>query len=274
MPIVSAFLVPSSPLPYVKPNNPPWAKIAAGYRAARQTLATSKPEVLLVYSTQWIAVLDQLWQARPRVKGLHVDENWHEYDDLPYDLKIAAPLARACVSAATKAGVKSKAVNYDGFPVDTGTIVAAKFLDPDGTIPLLIASNNLYHDFRLTEKLGRIAAIQARRRYKRVAVVGIGNLSGTFFRDAIDIRKDKLAAPKYDRWNKKILDLMTRGEMKGLAAAIPDFVAEGQADMGFKHYAWVLGALGGKFSAATVHAYGPLYGAGGAVVEFQLKSGR
>ena len=208
------------------------------------------------------------------MSGLHVDENWHEYDDLPYDLKIDTPLARTCVRAATKAGVKSKAVNYDGFPIDTGTIVAAKFLNPDGTIPLLIASNNLYHDFRLTEKLGRIAATQARRRHKRIAVVGIGNLSGAFFRDAIDIRKDKLVAPKYDRWNKKILGLMTRGDVKGLAAALPDFATKGKADMGFKHYAWLLGALGGKFSTATVHAYGPLYGAGGAVVEFQLKSGR
>ena len=111
-------------------------------------------------------------RARPRLSGLHVDENWHEYGDLAYDLKIDARLARACASAATRAGVKSKAVNYDGFPVDTGTIVAAKFLNPNGRLPLLIASNNLYHDFRLTQKLGRIAAAQARRGRKRAAVVG------------------------------------------------------------------------------------------------------
>ena len=270
MPIVSAFLVPGSPLPYVKPDNPPWARLAAGYRAAEQALAASQPEVLLVYSTQWIAVLDQLWQARPRLRGLHVDENWHEYGELAYDLKIDARLARACASAATRAGVKSKAVNYDGFPIDTGTIVAAKFLNPDGRLPLLVASNNLYHDFRLTQKLGRLAAAQARRGRKRAAVVGVGNLSGAFFRNAINIRKDTLAAPSYDRWNKKVLGLMTSGDVAGLAAALPGFVAEGRADMGFKHYAWVLGALGGKFSGATVHAYGPLYGAGGAVVEFRL----
>jgi 2-aminophenol/2-amino-5-chlorophenol 1,6-dioxygenase alpha subunit len=32
--------------------------------------------------------------------------------------------------------------------------------------------------------------------------------------------------------------------------------------------AFVLGALGNRFESATVHAYEPLYGAGGAVVEF------
>ena len=271
MAIVSAFLTPGSPLPYVKRDNPPWAKIAAGYEAAGRALAASKPDVMLVYSTQWIAVLDQLWQTRPRVTGVHVDENWHEYADLPYDLKIDTKFAQACVAAATKAGVKSKAVNYDGFPIDTGTIVAANFLNPDGKIPMVIASNNLYHDFTLTEKLGRIAAAEARNQRKRVAVVGVGNLSGAFFRGEIDIGKDTLAAPKYDRWNKKILALMTRGDVKGLAAAVPGFATEGKAEMGFKHCAWVLGALGGKFAGATVHAYGPLYGAGGAVVEFKLR---
>ena len=40
--------------------------------------------------------------------------------------------------------------------------------------------------------------------------------------------------------------------------------------MGFKHFAFLLGALGGQFAGATVHGYGPLHGAGGAVIEFQL----
>ncbi|MFT5350162.1 MAG: 2-aminophenol/2-amino-5-chlorophenol 1,6-dioxygenase alpha subunit, partial [Gammaproteobacteria bacterium] len=36
------------------------------------------------------------------------------------------------------------------------------------------------------------------------------------------------------------------------------------------HMAFLLGAVGGDFKSAKVHGYGPLYGAGGAVVEFNL----
>ena len=270
MAVVSAFLVPGSPLPYVKRDNPPWGKIATGLERAGVALVQSEPDVILLYSTQWIAVLDQLWQTRSRVSGLHVDENWHEYGELPYALKIDTKLAKACVAATDTIGVKSKAVNYDGFPIDTGTIVAANFLNPNGNIPMVLASNNLYHDFALTKKLGRLAARLASKQKKRVAVVGVGNFSGAFFRHEIDIAKDKIVAPKYDRWNKKILALLRAGDGKGLSAALPEFAAKGQADMGFKHGAWVLGALGGKFSGARVHAYGPLYGSGGAVVEFDL----
>ena len=74
-----------------------------------------------------------------------------------------------------------------------------------------------------------------------------------------------------ESWNKKILNLMTSGDVKGLYAALPGFATQGKADMGFKHAAWVLGAIGGKFKSANVRAYGPLYGSGGAVVEFILK---
>jgi 2-aminophenol/2-amino-5-chlorophenol 1,6-dioxygenase alpha subunit len=41
--------------------------------------------------------------------------------------------------------------------------------------------------------------------------------------------------------------------------------------MGFKHFAWLAGAMGERWShGATVHAYGPIYGSGAAVVEFGL----
>ncbi len=270
MAVVSAFLVPGSPLPYVKRDNPPWGSIAAGLDRAGAALVQSRPDVILLYSTQWIAVLDQLWQTRPRVSGLHVDENWHEYGALPYRLKIDTRLAKACVAATGTIGVKSKAVNYEGFPIDTGTIVAANFLNPGGKIPMVLASNNLYHDFTLTEKLGRLAARLASKQKKRAAVVGVGNFSGAFFRHEIDIAKDKIAAPKYDSWNTKILALLQAGDEKGLSAVLPEFATKGRADMGFKHGAWVLGALDRKFAGAQVHAYGPLYGSGGAVVELGL----
>ena len=47
-------------------------------------------------------------------------------------------------------------------------------------------------------------------------------------------------------------------------------MAGARAEMGFKHFHWILGALGGKFYGARTHAYGPVYGSGAAVVEFTI----
>jgi 2-aminophenol/2-amino-5-chlorophenol 1,6-dioxygenase alpha subunit len=271
MAVVSAFLVPGSPLPYVHPENPPWGKLAQAMQSAGKSLAVSAPDTIIVYSTQWIAVLDQLWQTRPHLQGVHVDENWHEYGDLPFAINIDTELAEAAVASSHKAGIKSKGVNYDEFPIDTGTIVAANFLNPGNRIPLVITANNVYHDWQRTGQIGRIAVEQATLLNRKVAVVVVGGLSGSCFRQTIDISSDHLATESDDAWNGKILQLMERGDVEALLAACPQYAAEAKVDMGFKHLAFLLGAVGGNFSSATVHGYGPLYGTGGAVVEFHLR---
>jgi 2-aminophenol/2-amino-5-chlorophenol 1,6-dioxygenase alpha subunit len=270
MTVVSAFLIPGSPLPYVQRDNPPWGNIADALDAAGKALSASQADTIIVYSTQWIAVLDQLWQTKPQLNDVHVDENWHEYGDLPFNITIDTELAEAAIVATNKSGIKSKGVNYDKFPIDTGTIIAANFLNPENKLPLVITANNVYHDWQMTEQLGRIAVTEAEKLNRKVAVVGVGGMSGSIFRHSIDIADDKIASDTEDEWNRKILALMEKGEVKTLLKECPGYAAEAKVDMGFKHFAFILGAIGGEFSAATVHGYGPLYGSGGAVVEFQL----
>jgi 2-aminophenol/2-amino-5-chlorophenol 1,6-dioxygenase alpha subunit len=270
MTIVAAFLVPGSPLPVLKPENIPWARLLSGYQRAARTLAAARPDTVVIYSTQWIAVLDQLWQTRPRLQGVHTDDDWHELGDLPFDIRIDTELAYGCLAGSARAGVHAKPVNYDAFPIDTGTIVANGLLNAERKAPLVLASNNIYHDFATTERLGRLAADVAREQGKKIAVVGVGGMSGRVFRDVIDMREDRLASPDDDRWNRRILELIERGGIDELRREVPKFAAEARADMGFKHFAFVLGALGGRFYGARTHAYGPLYGSGGAVIEFRI----
>lgn len=270
MPVVSAFLIPGSPLPYVQPDNPSWGAMAQALEKAGAALAASAPDTITIYSTQWIAVLDQLWQMRPNPVGLHVDENWHEYGELPYDMRTDIELTEAAIAATDGYGIRSKGVNYDQFPVDTGTIVGSNFLDPDKQFKSVVTANNLYHDWEITKNLGRVVREQADLLGRRVAIVGIGGLSGSFFRQVIDIADDHIANVEEDEWNKRILKLMEQGDLAALDKACPDYAQQARVDMGFKHFAYILGGAGGKFARATVHHYGPLYGAGGAVVEFHL----
>ena len=61
MTVVSAFLVPGSPLPQVRRDNAPWGALADALDKAGQALRLSNADTIVFYSTQWIAVLDQLW---------------------------------------------------------------------------------------------------------------------------------------------------------------------------------------------------------------------
>jgi 2-aminophenol/2-amino-5-chlorophenol 1,6-dioxygenase alpha subunit len=271
VPVVSAFLVPGNPLPRLKPEVLGLGRLAAAMQRAGRALAASRPDAGLVYSTQWLAVLDQQWLTRRHSAGLHVDENWYEFGELPYDIHVDSTLAQGCVAASPGIGVHARGVDYDGFPIDSGTIVAASLMEI-GTAarPLVVGSNNLYHDGQTTERLGAMAAACADAQGKRVAVVGVGGLSGALFRTEIDLRNDRLSSPEDDRWNQRVLRLIESADVGELRRVIPEFSAQARADMGFKHFHWILGALQGRFAGARVHGYGPLYGSGGAVIEFTL----
>jgi 2-aminophenol/2-amino-5-chlorophenol 1,6-dioxygenase alpha subunit len=270
MTVVSAFLVHGSPLPYLRPDNLPWSRLSAGYRTAGRALAASRPDTIILYSTQWITVLDELWQTRAELSGTHVDENWYEYGDLEYSIKIDQVLAEACIEASRGAGIKSKAVDYDGFPIDTGTIVANGHMNEQGSIPMIIAANNMYHSWDETYQLGEIAIEEANKLERRVAVVGVGGLSGTIFREDIDISQDGIASASDDEWNKRMLKLLEIGDVAGARDLCPEYAEKARVDMGFKHFAWIMGVLGGKFHSARIHAYGAVYGSGAAVVEFKV----
>lgn len=270
MPVVSAFIVTGTPLALLRPENPSWTPLVEGFKAAREALLASKPDVLLVYSTQWIAVLDQLWQTRAHVTGLHVDENWYEYGDLPFDMHIDTEMAEACVAATRAAGIHSKPVDYDAFPIDTGTIVADRFLNPDGKIKLVIGSNNVYHDFATTEKLAALAVAEGDKLGRRIAVVAVGGLSGSIFREEIDIATDRLRTPEDDAWNKKMLGVLETGTSDQVRALMGDYAKEARVDFGFKYMAWIFGALGGRLNGAKTLGYGPSYGSGAAVIQFNV----
>ncbi len=176
-------------------------------------------------------------------------------------------LARACVRAAQRAGVASKLVDYQGFPVDSGTLTANTLLNPEGILPTLVVANNLYHDFARTRMLGELAAAQAAAQGKRVVVVVVGELSGSQFQDERGLADDKVASATDDEWNKRMLKLIEARDVDELLRQLPDYVAQARADMGFKHFAFALGALGGRLGQAKVLAYGPQYGSGAAVVK-------
>jgi 2-aminophenol/2-amino-5-chlorophenol 1,6-dioxygenase alpha subunit len=268
MPLVSAFLVYGYPLPYLRPDNPPWRGLDAAYRAAGTALAASAPDVIALYSTQWIAVLDELWQTRAHSRGVHVDENWHEYGDLPFDLRADVELTNAIIAATPAFGVRSKPVDYDAFPIDTGTIIANNYLNPGGRLPVVIAANNVYHDWQTTKRLAAATVACANKLGRRLALVGVGGLSGTIFRHEIDLATDHIAAESDDKWNRRMLALIAAGDAKAVERVCPDYAKEARVDMGFKHFAWLLGGLGERYAAATVHGYGAVYGSGAAVIEF------
>lgn len=264
--VVAAYMLPASPLLLLSQDEPRYADLTKAMEKVAKELEDLAPDTLVIYSTRWYAVLDQLWQGKSTMTGLHVDENWHELGEIRYDITTDVSMARACARSAEQLGIASKLVNYEGFPLDSATVSANALVNPRGLIPTVVVANNLYHDFDRTRVLGSIVAEEAEKQGKRVAVLVLGGLSGSEFRADKPFAEDAIASTLDDEWNRRMLKWIEERDVDGLLRDLPTFLSQARGDMGFKHMAFALGALGGRLGHAKVLAYGPQYGSGAAVV--------
>lgn len=256
MPVVSAFLVPDSPLPLLSSRQPAWTRIAEAYRRIGAAVAASHPDILLVYAGGWTTQTDQLWLTAPVVSGIRQDQIAADSLELRFDLEIDSELAEASVISSKAIGIDSVGVADPSFAVDPGTITAQRFLDPDGRFKQVVMSNTAALDFGRTERLGGFAAAVAGDRFKRrVALIGIGDLA---------------AGSKDDDWRRTMLDQAVRGEVYELRQFVNPYSKEQVPNNDVKQLGFLLGGMGGVFSGAILHAIGPDDRTDSAVIEFKL----
>lgn len=266
--IIGAYIVPG--LPHLTSDRPSetWEQLRRGLRQAGEHIKTLRPDVLVIYSTQWISVLGHLFQADPNPKGLHVDDNWYEYGDFPFNLRCDVDLSSKAAKIGRSLGLATNTVNYKGFPIDTGTLVALRFLNSDSSIPLSVVSCNIYAGQEDSLKLGKAIHQTIVESGKRVVVVAVTGLSGRFFTKEINPQEDRIAKEEDDVWNRRILKLIEQGKNSDVLAISGEYAQAAGPDMGFKAFAWLMGAVGTQSWTGKVLAYGPVWGSGAAVVEY------
>jgi 2-aminophenol/2-amino-5-chlorophenol 1,6-dioxygenase alpha subunit len=266
--VVRGYLFPGMPHVLLPRDSKARAELRQACATAGAKAQEAKPDVLVLFSTQWISVLGHMAQARPNPKGLHVDENWYDLGDLPYNFRTDLDLTKRMIAHATEAGLQIRPIDFEGFPVDTGTIVALNFFNPSGEIPVVSVSCNIYADRAEELKLGRAAHDAIRGLGRTAVVIASTGMSGHYFTREITEDEDRIVADEDDAENRRMLELMKRGDLAPVMDAVPDYARKTGADMQFKGLYWLVGALGTERVHTTVLAYGSIWGSGAAVVEF------
>jgi 2-aminophenol/2-amino-5-chlorophenol 1,6-dioxygenase alpha subunit len=267
--IQKAYLVPGQPHVLLAPEkNNGWASLRASYEAIGREIERSGAELLLLYSTQWFSVIGHLMQVDPKPKWLLVDPNWYELGEIPYHFRIDPAFGELYCSLAREGGLQAATVNYHGFPIDTGTVVALQLLNPNNAIPASVVSCNIYAERDETRALGRIARQAIEEHGKKTIVVVVSNLSNRYEVGDIDMANDRISSAKDDEWNRKILEMLGEGRLEDVAQVAREFGREANADMGFKAI-WWLAALAGEHNRydGKVWDYQPVWGTGSALVE-------
>jgi 2-aminophenol/2-amino-5-chlorophenol 1,6-dioxygenase alpha subunit len=267
--IHKAYLVPGQPhILLGADRNAGWASLRASYEAVGREIGQSGAELMLLYSTQWFSVIGHLFQTDPNPTWTLVDQNWYELGEIPYSFRIDPDFGTLYAGICKDLGMQTATVAYHGFPLDTGTVVALKLLNPNNTVPASVVSCNIYAERDETRALGRAARTAIEQYGKKTIVVVVSNLSNRYEVGEIDMAHDRISSSKDDEWNRKILEMLGEGRLEDVAQVAREFGREANADMGFKAI-WWLAALAGENNKydGKVWDYQPVWGTGNGIVE-------
>jgi len=267
-PIVRGYIVPGRPHPLLCPQEAePWQLLREGFDKVRQEIEATDADLILFYSTQWISIIGHQVQADPEPEWTLVDPEWHELGSIPYKLRMDADFAHAVVDAAKARGLHARAVAYKGFPIDTGTVVASRLLNPDNALPASVYSCNMYADRAETIVWGKAVRDALQSQGKRAIAVAVTALSNRMFTRPVEPSEDRISSVKDDEWNRKVLEILGEGRLEDVAQHAREFTAEANADQRMKAIWWLAAVMGQNNSyRGEVFEYQPLVGTGAALV--------
>ena len=276
-PVIGGLIGTGLPHPLLVPEqNAGWGRVRQGYDEARQWIETLNPDVLIVYSTMWPSVIGHQIQADPEPKWTHVDELFHDLGSIPYEFKIDSDFAHEAERAGVKRGLMSRTVSYHGFPIDTGSVVALKLLNPDNKFPATILSSNVYSDRAETVVFAKSILDALKAQNKRAVVVTVASLSNRLFTDFIEPGEDRIHSAKDEEWNQKLLEFLGAGRLEDVAQLSREIQKQIRVKkvVNFKPF-WFLSAMCGQHNNfdGNVHAYEPIYGTGGGVISLTPNAG-
>ncbi|MDB3858974.1 Rid family hydrolase [Candidatus Poseidonia sp.] len=268
--VVGSFVVPVHPHTVLAPDqNEGWQRLRDAFDAAAQSIKELDADLLVIYSTTWPSIIGHQIQSDPNPEWVMVDHDFHDLGSINYSFNIDHEFAHAWDDANRKRGLQSRCVNYKGFPIDVGSVVALTLLNPDNAIPAVIVSSNMYANRSETTVLAKSCLDVIKAQGRRAVAVTAMSLSNRMFTDFIQPEDDKIHSLKDDEWNLKILEFLKQGRLEdvGQLSRTIQRQIRVQKVVAFKPM-WWLSAMNGNRNDLTgeVLAYEPIHGAGGAVV--------
>ena len=269
-PVVKGLVVPGLPQPLLIPEaNEGYARLRKAFEAARREIAESGADVIVVYSTMWPSVIGHQIQAFPEPEWVHVDELFHDLGSIPYKFRTDTALAEGICSSAKQRGLEARTVSYHGFPIDTGSVVALKLLNPNNELPSVILSSNVYADRSESVVFGKSVVDALEAQGKKAVVVVVMTLSNRLFTKFIEPAEDRIHSDKDEAWNQQLLEFFAEGRLEDVAQLSREIHKQIRVHkvVNFKPMWWLSAVMGAHNNyTGCVHGYAPLYGTGGAVI--------
>lgn len=271
MSIIKSYLVPGLPHLLLQPNKKPqWKKLKNALDKVKTEIEEINPDLIMIYSTYWSSIIGHQIQAREHIKWTLVDEEWHSLGSIKYEMKSDVEFAKQLSKNCNQKGLLTKLTDYNGFPVDTGTVVANSILNPNNKFKTCVVSANIYSDRQETQVLGKAVRKTIEESGKKVVVLVISSLSNRYRLEPMDDLEDKISSLKDNEWNLKLLEFLSQGRLEDVSQLSRQFHREARVTkkvVNFKPFWWWTAVTGQNNNyTGEVFEYQPVHGTGAAVV--------
>lgn len=268
--IIKGYLTPGMPQIYLSPDkNLGWKNLRTQFDVVKEEIEKSEAEVLILYSTYWPSIIGHQVQADPHPKWNIVDDDFHELGTIDYEFNVDTGFAQAWVESCQARGLHARKVAYKGFPIDMGSVVTLKLLNPDNRLPVSILSSNIYADRTEAVVLGKATRDAIEKNGKKAIVIAVSALSNRLFDKWIDPKEDAFHSLKDQEWNKKYLEFLEAGRLEDVSQLSRQFHKEARVPKvsNFKPFWWLSSTMGSHNRyKGQVYAYEPVYGTGAALI--------
>ncbi len=267
--VPKGILVPGMPQTLLCPEkNEGWQRVRDAYDKARDEIEKTDAEIIVIYSTFWPSILGHQIQAFPEPEWTHVDDEFHDLGSISYKFRMDPEFAELAVAKCKERGLHARTISYFGFPIDTGSVVALKLLNPDNRLPAVIVSSNMYANRAETIVLGKSVRDAIDSSGKKAAVVVVSALSNRLHTTSIEPVDDKIHSLKDNEWNLKFLEYLEKGRLEDVSQLSRQFHDEARVPkvVSFKPF-WVMASIMGQNNLyeGNILAYEPIWGTGAVV---------
>ena len=250
--LVASAVIPHTPRMGIEENAPEFVRgMIGGIREAGDALRALGVELIVLQSAHWVSTFNWYVSAQPVHEGICVaDEAPDMIPGIPYkytgDAEYAVQLAEAVQAAGIPCGL-NESPHYNW---DYGTWVPLKYLDPDAAIRVVTLPTVVCSELDESLTVGRLAHEVAGRMGRRAAFISSCALSHKVLRGPELWPSEELQA-----MDRRLIDLLTAGNVAELTAWMPEFSAAAVAEMGGRTLCGMVGA-----AAALGQSAGPLEG--------------
>lgn len=273
MNVVKSYLLPGLPHILLKPEvKTSWKKLRQAFSKIEKEIAEINPELIVIYASYWPSIIGHQILAREKTNWTLVDDEWHELGSIPYELCCDVEFAQELKNNAQQRGLLTKLTDYEGFPVDTGTVTVNQLINPENKYKICVVSSNIYSDRAETQVLGKAVRETIEKQNKKTVVITISSLSNRYNIEPIDYKnsEDKISSAKDHEWNLKFLEFLSQGRLEDTSQLSRQFHREARVTrkvVNFKPFWWWSAVTGTDNNySGEVYEYQPVHGTGAAIV--------